>query len=197
MPRPSRAPKLRRPEGLTEDRLEFLIHGDNIIAPEHPPFRDEDDARSCWHEYREEILGGCCDSEPGRHHFLPGCRPWAYWRFDCGIQPPKRQAAALGELGEGERAVVIDLAVAQLEKTTGTRLDLDIRHAGIERDLLRVWPCHLRLFDYDPATGKSTTAAWVKLRQQRELTGEEWDGAALDPVTAYAHAVVAAGQNPK
>lgn len=198
MPRPVKAPRLRRPEGLTEARLEYLLHGDTIFACNPPPFENDQEALVVWEFHRDEILSGCMSAEPSRFTFLPGTRPWAFWKFDHNQAPPKRQAAALEELGllsEKERAAVVQLAVEQMESLTKKPIDLAGRHAGLDKWLVLAWPWHLKLFDYDSHTRRASIARWQEIARQRELTSEELDEIALDPVTGYAYAAVAAGSS--
>jgi len=114
---PRRPPLLRdrRHENLTPNQTEYLCRGWTYFPP-HQPFDSEDAARAAWEEYKDEILA-LRDAPPeirpaAGAHFKSGTRPYGWWKFEQGQDPPFAQGGLLEELGElqpGEREKALEL----------------------------------------------------------------------------------------
>jgi hypothetical protein len=127
---------------LTPLRLYFLIwHYDWY---DEKPFANDEEMRLCWEANRDDILARNFEP-PSGNTFPPGTRPWAFWYFDQGCQPPFGQAAALDELGlldPQEKAITIALARAAWLKHSGAWTEPARTSAALATDqqLLDVWP---------------------------------------------------------
>jgi hypothetical protein len=100
---PYRKTSLRRrvvDADLTSDKIEYLFHGYILTKGNSSPFESDDAARKFWIKHRALIvrwysLAGV-PAEYRRWSFefentcgpFPGCRPWAWWKFDA---PEKRR----------------------------------------------------------------------------------------------------------
>ena len=174
----------RRP--LSPEELEYLIRGDVYIG--RPPFVDANAARETWEEHADEVLA-CRSSESSPTTYRPGCRPWAWWRFERGESMPHCQGGRLDELGqldEAERSEAVRLARRQARTMNG-----EPPPAALDPDLLAVWPMHLRLYDY--TRGKMRLADWI-VRRRDEGTDSPAEQKAADATTAYASIQVARRQ---
>lgn len=140
--RVKRLVKERRQQGLTEARLEYLLNGYCFF--DDAPFESEGEARKCWEEHAREIMERC-DADPSILNFLPGTRPWAWWRFVRSQAPPAHQAAVLeklGEFSEEERAEVLKLARGQwCRHTMGWTPEAKARAEKVtDDDIFTAWP---------------------------------------------------------
>jgi hypothetical protein len=81
---------------------------DLILGPSGSTFA-EDELELAWEAYGEELMG---DFATGRS--LPGMRPWAYWKFELGEDPPDDdpvvRLAELGLLRDEEVAAIAERA---------------------------------------------------------------------------------------
>lgn len=126
MPRRRRIAKQRR-ETLRYENLEIVDYL-SLLAGWTPPLVWQTtmmklvtmaDVREAWELNRHIFMTLCtcdkyispdCEHHSVRHH--PGERPWAWWKFEQGMEhsPPKEEQAAilaqLGELSEEERKLL-------------------------------------------------------------------------------------------
>jgi hypothetical protein len=68
----------------------------------------EEELELAWEAYGEELMGNI-----GAGRSAPGFRPWAYWRFELGQEPPDDEAIRCAELGlirEDEIAAIAERA---------------------------------------------------------------------------------------
>ena len=82
---------------FTLDAGFYLLSGVDLDGTACPLENNEALARALWQCHKGELLAD-------RRH--PGRRPWAFWRFDIGIEAPRDEAAFLlehGLLAEWER----------------------------------------------------------------------------------------------
>jgi hypothetical protein len=111
------------------------------------PFADESKARECWAENREQILSlrdRRDDVKPGAY-YRSGTRPWCWWKFQHGKEPPSRQSRLIEralELQPGERAAALELAKEQWTRCTlGWTTEANAEAALItDEALLDAWP---------------------------------------------------------
>jgi len=136
-------PKRRTPKvGITPEQIEFLVRGYAYFDSE--PFKDEDDARAMWSEYGDEVLSlrdaGRDDRPSPGAHFASGTRPWGWWKFEQGEDPPLAQGGLLEEMGEllpGEREKALELAK---EQWLGSPPGSTRRDPVGDEALLAAWP---------------------------------------------------------
>ena len=84
------------PRYLTEARLIFFNYGMDMIDGFVSGFEnDEEAARACWQANRDRVM------ERNREGKNFGRRPWAFWKFEKGMEePPEDQSAWLLKNGE-------------------------------------------------------------------------------------------------
>ncbi len=138
MPRKYRPGKGRRAVGWELETLHPLY---DLLTLQSGCFRSESnnpkvrirsiaDAREAWEANREAFMLMCTcyrDKPSCAQHdtaYLPGSRPWAYWKFDLGRDVPANQEAELRRLGliapEEEKA----LQARRLLREEGSRADV-------------------------------------------------------------------------
>jgi hypothetical protein len=147
MPRPSRAPRLRRPEAFDYHKAIYLCRGYGWFNAQ--PFSDEVELRECWEQHRDLILTfrDTRDEKMPGADFNSGTRPWAWWVLDQDQEPPHSQYRIIEELGllqPGEREKAIELARAKWVRhnlgETHTESYREQAAAVSDERLLDAWP---------------------------------------------------------
>jgi hypothetical protein len=115
MPVKRRIVKSRRGP-ITHDHIAFLVRGQNYFYKQAELFPDGDDQiRDAWLACRADVLE-LMSAKPSTGSYLPGTRPWGFWKFDQGGDVPSFQYRELEELGlidEAERREVVAMAESQ------------------------------------------------------------------------------------
>jgi len=143
MPRKPVSVRDRRATTITPNQVEFLIRGWTYFPPREP-FEDDAETQAAWEQYKDEVMSlRDADHEsrpsPGAY-FKSGTRPWAFWRFEQGQDPPFSQAGLLDDLDQlepGERETAIELARVQW---LGSPPGSSRRDPVSDEALLAAWP---------------------------------------------------------
>jgi hypothetical protein len=154
MPRPSRAPRLRRPADMDHNKMTYLSRGFAFFLRE--PFKDEDEMRECWNTHREMMLSfrDSIDDRRPASDYASGTRPWAWWVFERNQEPPHceyRIIEQLGVLYPGEREAAIKYARTEWERWTRGWTEEARAEAALVTDeqLLDAWPT-MPMCEVDP-----------------------------------------------
>ena len=157
--------------------------GEVALPLKGPPiFKNLEEMRTAWLKHRHELM------RPEVHDLSAGCRPWAWWKFDVGLDPvPERWCTEIVELLklnliDGTEALLIERAYLMLAPAavvpSGPHCE-----AAMERsdpDLVsRRWSRKRRLAEAKCA------AAWHRWRG-REQQASSWEKTVAEVEAAMA-----------
>jgi hypothetical protein len=130
---------------MTWSKEEYLMLGGTMFAPDKVPFSNEKEAAECWRFNRETLMARTSEQQTFEPNFLPGCRPFGFWKYDLRMDPPDHEARELmkrGLLDPIEREAVCRLARQQWEKLHRSWRP-ELSHEWVDYpddELLNYWP---------------------------------------------------------